>query len=184
MLAAYSDFRTITETEGLRLVDGSLNRDNLEMPHGVSMSGFLIRRLHQIHLSLFYEEAGDLGVTPVQMGVLIAIARGAGRDQSTIAEEVGADRATLAAVLARLEASGLVRRTICKQDHRQKLLYLTAKGQKLIDKLHEPSLRANERTLAPLEPEARRIFLDLLYTLIDGGNDHARTKLRISSSKD
>lgn len=146
------------------------------------MSGFLIRRLHQIHLSLFYEEAGSLGITPVQMGVLIGITRGSGRDQSSIAEEIGMDRATLAAVLVRLEASGLVRRTICKHDHRQKLLYLTAKGQKLMDKLREPFERANERTLAPLEPRSQQVFLELLQKLINGGNDHARTKLRMSSN--
>lgn len=143
------------------------------------MPGSLIRRLHQIHLSLFYEEAGNLGVTPVQMGVMVAIIKGPGRDQSSIAEEIGADRATLAAVLIRLEVNGLIRRTICKHDQRQKLLYLTAKGQRLANRLQAPLQRANERTLAPLPPEERALFLEFLAVLIDGGNDHARTKLRI-----
>lgn len=166
--------------EGPKLVDINLREDRSGTPYDTLMSGLLIRRLHQIHQSLFYEEAGNLGVTPAQMGVLTAITRGPGRDQSSIAEEIGADRATLAAVLARLEAGGLVRRTICKQDHRQKLLYLTAKGQRLAGKLQAPLQRACERTLAPLKAEERTVFMNLLYTLVDGGNDHARTKLRIA----
>lgn len=149
----------------------------------ITTSGFLIRRLHQIYQSLLSEEAEGLGVTPAQMGVLIAISREPGHDQSSIAEEIGADRATLAAVLSRLEVSGLVRRVVCKQDHRQKLLYLTAKGQRLAKKLAEPIQRANERTLAPLNRETQDLFVKLLYALIDGGNQHARTKLRIPAAK-
>lgn len=176
-------FGTITVVEGLGEVDGSLVKVTPSAPFGAPdgkpIPGFLIRRLHQIHLSLFYEEAGNLGITPVQMGVLTAIAREAGRDQSSIAEEIGTDRATLAAVLARLEANGLIRRTICKRDQRQKLLYLTAKGQRLANRLQAPLQRANERTLAPLPPAQRALFLEFLSTLISGGNDHARTKLRL-----
>lgn len=151
----------------------------LSTPKDIPAPGFLIRRLHQIHLSFFYEEAGNIGVTPVQMGVLSAIIKSPGRDQSSIAEEIGTDRATLAAVLIRLEANGLVRRTICKRDQRQKLLYPTAKGQRLVGRLQAPLRRANERTLAPLSPAERTLFLKFLSNLIDGGNEHARTKLRI-----
>lgn len=157
----------------------SLVKKHTDMLHEEVMSGFLIRRLHQIHQSLLSEEAEKLGVTPVQMGVLIAITRGPGQDQSSIAEEIGADRATLAAVLSRLEAVSLVRRVNSKQDQRQKLLYLTPKGQRLAKRLTAPIQRANERTLAPLSPEAQELFLKLLYTLIDGGNENARTKLRL-----
>lgn len=177
------DLKIITAMEGLGKVDGSFLKEKPGIPRGMPddspMPGFLIRRLHQIHLSFFYEETGSLGITPVQMGVLVAIIKGPGRDQSSIAEEIGADRATLAAVLTRLEANGLIRRTICKQDQRQKLLYLTAKGQRLANRVQTPIIRANERTLAPLRPAERALFLKFLSTLIDGGNDHARTKLRI-----
>ena len=35
--------------------------------------GFLIRRLHQIHLALFAEECKAFGVTPVQYSILTAL---------------------------------------------------------------------------------------------------------------
>ncbi len=80
--------------------------------------GFLIRRLNQIHLALFAEEAAALEITPAQLNVLAAIARHGGRDQSAIAEEIGLDRATLASVAARLEAAGFIRRSISRTDQR------------------------------------------------------------------
>jgi MarR family transcriptional regulator, lower aerobic nicotinate degradation pathway regulator len=146
--------------------------------------GFLIRRLHQIHLSLFVEEAASLDITPVQLGVLAAVAKQGGRDQSAIAEEIGVDRATLASVAARLEAGGLIRRTVSRSDQRQKLLHLTAKGKAILSKMQKPVSRASERTMAPLDPTEQELFLSLLAILVDGGNGHARAKLRLKPSED
>ena len=74
--------------------------------------GFLIRRLHQIHLALFAEECGAFNVTPVQFSILTAAAAQPGLEQARLAHEVGVDRTTLANVVARLEGRGLVRRTV------------------------------------------------------------------------
>lgn len=145
--------------------------------------GFLIRRLHQIHLALFAEEAINFEITPVQMSVLSAVGKQGGRDQSAIAEEIGVDRATLASVAARLESAGLIRRTVCRVDQRQKLLHLTAKGKAILGKMQKPLTRANERTMAPLDPAERELFLSLLAILVDGGNQHARAKLKLNSSE-
>lgn len=143
------------------------------------MPSLLIRRLHQIQQSLFCAEADKFDITLAQMNVLSAIARQAGRDQSSIAEEIGTDKATLASVLTRLETASLVRRTISKLDQRQKLLYLTAKGKRLVERMQEPLLRANARTLEPLAPPQRAEFLSLLSVLVNGGNENARTTLRL-----
>lgn len=160
-------------------MDVGIDNMNSETEACAMMPSLLIRRLHQIQHALFCEEADKFDVTLVQMNVLSAIARQTGRDQSSIAEEVGADKATLASVLTRLEASSLIRRTISKTDQRQKLLYLTAKGKRLVDKMQEPLLRANERTLEPLAPSQRAQFLSLLFALVNGGNENARTRLRL-----
>ena len=145
---------------------------------------FLIRRLHQIHLALFAEEATGIDITPVQLSVLSAVARQGGRDQSAIAEEIGVDRATLASVAARLESAGSIRRTVSRTDQRQKLLHLTAKGKTILGKMQKPISRANERTMAPLDPTERDLFLSLLTILVDGGNEHARAKLRLNPDED
>lgn len=66
-----------------------------------SRPGFLIRRLHQIHVSLFVEECGALGVTPVQFSLLSAAAQPPGLEQARLTQEVGVDRTTLASPRAR-----------------------------------------------------------------------------------
>ncbi|WP_297490223.1 MarR family winged helix-turn-helix transcriptional regulator [Acidocella sp.] len=152
---------------------GQVSRDAERQP------GFLIRRLHQIHTALFAEEAAGLEVTPPQYGVLSVIAAQPGLDQSAIAEEIGVDRATLASVVARLEAAGFVRRTISKADRRQKLLSLTPRGKAILTRMQDPVQRAQERILEPLPPKDREQFLKLLNRLVDGGNDHGRAKLRL-----
>src|SRR5688500_5546316 len=78
--------------------------------------GFLIRRLHQIHIALFMEECAQFNVTPVQYSVMSMIAEKPGLEQTSLANEVGVDRATLANVIARLEARGLLRRTTTPAD--------------------------------------------------------------------
>jgi DNA-binding MarR family transcriptional regulator len=141
--------------------------------------GFLIRRLHQIHSALFADEAEGLDITPPQYGVLSVVAAQPGLDQSAIAEEIGVDRATLASVVARLEAAGFVRRTVAKTDRRQKLLSLTPRGRTILARMQGPVQRAQERILEPLSPKDREQFLKLLNRLVDGGNDHGRAKLRL-----
>jgi MarR family transcriptional regulator, lower aerobic nicotinate degradation pathway regulator len=152
---------------------GRIERDRERQP------GFLIRRLHQIHSALFAEESAGLDITPPQHAVLAVIAQQPGLDQSAIAEEIGVDRATLASVVARLEAAGFVRRTICKTDRRQKLLSLTPRGRTILTRMQEPVQRAQERILEPLAARDREQFLKLLNRLVDGGNDHGRAKLRL-----
>ncbi len=141
--------------------------------------GFLIRRLHQIHIALFSEECAGFDVTAVQYSIMTVIALRPGIDQSQIAEEAGIDRATLANVVARLEAGGLLERITSRLDRRQRLLALTASGRALLTRMHEPVQRAHTRTVAALSPDQRSTFMQLLSALVDAGHAHGRAKLRL-----
>ena len=141
--------------------------------------GFLIRRLHQIHLALFAEECAGFDVTSVQYSIMSVIAFRPGMDQSQISEEVGVDRATLANVVARLEDSGLLKRITSRLDRRQKLLSLTPRGKALLNRMHEPVARAHARTIEMLPLREQEHFMELLAALVDTGNRHGRAKLRI-----
>jgi DNA-binding MarR family transcriptional regulator len=143
--------------------------------------GFLIRRLHQIHLALFAEECGRFGVTPVQFSLLSVVAAQPGLDQSTLALEVGVDRATTANVLARLEANGLLRRSRSAGDSRVKLIHLTAAGRRMLARMDAPARRAHERTLAGLPPSDRDRFAAYLARLVDSGNEHSRAPMRLGA---
>jgi DNA-binding MarR family transcriptional regulator len=148
-----------------------------------SRPGFLIRRLHQIHLALFAEECGRFGVTPVQFSLLTVVAARPGLDQSALAFAVGVDRATTANVLARLEANGLLRRARSPQDSRVKLAHLTPSGRRMLARMDQAARRAHERTLASLPPQERGRFTAYLARLVDAGNEHGRAPMRLGADE-
>jgi DNA-binding MarR family transcriptional regulator len=139
--------------------------------------GFLIRRLHQIHLALFAEECAVFGITPVQFSLLSVLAMQPGLDQAALAFAVGVDRATTANVVARLEKRGLLRRRSGPTDRRVKQVALTTAGHRLLARIDPHARRAHERTLETLRPAERARFVALLRALVDAGNAHGRAPM-------
>jgi len=64
--------------------------------------GYLLRRLHQIHYALFFEECAGFDITPVQYGLLTTLSLNPNLDQNSLARELGIDRTNVADVLNRL----------------------------------------------------------------------------------
>ncbi len=141
--------------------------------------GFLIRRLHQIHLALFAEECAAFDITPVQFSIMTVVAAQPGLDQTALAHEVGVDRATLANVLARLEGRGVVRRAPGRTDRRIKCVTLTASGSRVLVAMDEAVARAHRRTIEALPPARRASFMTALRLLVDEGNEYGRAPLRL-----
>jgi DNA-binding MarR family transcriptional regulator len=141
--------------------------------------GFLLRRMHQIHLALFAEECGAFDITPVQYSIMTVAGSQPNLDQAQLAYEVGVDRATLADVVTRLESKGLVTRSLLASDKRVKLVALSAKGAALLGKMREPVQRAHDRTIGALSRADQRVLMRLLTTLVDAQNDYGRAPLRL-----
>ncbi len=142
--------------------------------------GFLIRRLHQIHVAMFAEECGALGVTPVQFSILSVAAAQPGLEQGRLGQEVGVDRTTLANVVARLEARGWLSRAQGTADRRLKHVTLTPAGHAVLDAMAEPARRAHARTVAALAEPDRGVFLRSLAVLVAAGNEVGRAALRLA----
>lgn len=136
--------------------------------------GFLVRRLHQIHVALFAEECAAFDVTPVQYTVLTVVAQHSGIDQSQISEAASIDRATLANVVARLEAARLVRRALDRRDRRKKIISLTPKARTLLARMREPVFRAHARTVAALPPRDQAVFMNMLTRLVAAGEGYGQ----------
>lgn len=140
--------------------------------------GYLIRRLHQIHVAIFLEECADYGITPVQYAVMTALLNNPGADQVTIARDAGIDRTNVADVLARLEQRGIVRRRAGTQDRRMRIAHLTKKGDRIARDMEQASLSAQARLMEPLPPEKRRQLMTLMTELVDANNDFSRAPAR------
>jgi DNA-binding MarR family transcriptional regulator len=141
--------------------------------------GFLVRRLHQIHVAMFFEECKSQSITPVQYGVLTALSARPGLDQTSLAQEVGLDRSTTADVVKRLAERGLIERQPHPTDRRARQVNLTAEGKKMVKSLRIDMARAQERMLEPLQPAERAMFMHWLTVLVEANNEYSRTVLRI-----
>lgn len=139
-----------------------------------ALPGFQVRRLHQIAVALFLQEAADTGITPVQFGALQGIANQPGIDQRTLARSIGLDTSTLAGVIDRLESRALVQRSASPHDRRVRLLTLTPAGHELLAELVPAMQRAQLRILAPLPAAQRREFMRMLNTLVGANNEWSR----------
>lgn len=141
--------------------------------------GFLVRRLHQIHLALFAEECGAFNVTPVQYSLMTVLAERPGLEQLDLATEIGVDRTTIGDVLVRMEKRALLRRTVSPNDRRAKLVRLTNKGTKLHRSMEDAVQRTHDRTLDVLPPPDRAAFLRDLARLVEANNHIGRAAMRL-----
>jgi DNA-binding MarR family transcriptional regulator len=139
--------------------------------------GFMIRRMHQIAVSLFVEETGKLGVTNRQYGLLFVLEHRPGIDQISVANLLGLDRSTTGMVLKKLEQDGLVVRSVEARDRRRHSLQLTRSGKRLLSQLAGPAQRAQARVLAAFTPDERTLFLGLLGKFIGAFNESTRVPL-------
>lgn len=132
-----------------------------------SLPGHYARRVQQVAVALFVQEVGDLHLTPVQYSALQTICNLPGIDQKTLAATIGYDTSTIAGVIDRLEARGLILRQVSPADRRARLLTLTDQGLHLLAAVVPPMLRAQERLLEPLDTAERKEFMRLMKLVIE-----------------
>lgn len=143
-----------------------------------SRPGFLFRRAHQIADGIFIDECSELGLTPPQHSVLIAVAHHPGINQAEVARLLGFDRATVGQVVRRLATRHLLRRPGSPKDKRNKAIELTEQGERLLRRASAAMARISRRLMAPLRPQERTVLLELLESLINDLNSASRTPLR------
>lgn len=139
-----------------------------------SLPGHYIRRLQQIAVAIFLQETEAHGITPVQYAALHRVGMMPGVDQRTLARSIGLDTSTIAGVIDRLEARGLMLRNASPEDRRVRLLSLSEAGQTLLDAIEPDMLQAQDRILAPLPKAERSKFMRMLRALVTTNNELSR----------
>ncbi|WP_431941262.1 MarR family winged helix-turn-helix transcriptional regulator [Nocardia grenadensis] len=108
------------------------------------------------------------GLTMWAYTVLIALSRGTARGQGVLAQEIGADKTRIIAVLDDLQDRGLIERTPDPTDRRARLLELTPEGHRIAAAVQaEIQARENEQVLEQLPAADRRGFLNALRILTE-----------------
>jgi len=140
--------------------------------------GHLIRRLQQISFALFMDQTRRFEITPVQYSAILAIGNHPGIDQTALCNIIAFDRSTIGDVVTRLEKKKLIKRVSGPADRRTKSLYITPAGRRLIRDI-EPAVQSTQRLiLAPLKPNERSAFMQMLQRLVHLNNERSRAPLR------
>lgn len=139
--------------------------------------GFMLRRAHQISVSLFMEQAASFGVTTTQYGVLVILRACEGLDQIGLSKKVGLDRSTTGLVVKKLESDGLVVRVEDPEDRRRKIIVLTAKGERKLEGLRPAAAQSQAIALSAFTPEEATQFLSLLGKFVDKFNGVTRAPI-------
>jgi DNA-binding MarR family transcriptional regulator len=126
----------------------------------------LIRRTHQIAMSLFMQEVDGFDITPVQFAILNALMDEPGQDQVSLAARVAFDAATSGSVIGRLEATGWVRRQADENDRRRKRLWVTPEGCAVVSQIRRAAARTQRRLLEPLDSREQERLLQMLGKVI------------------
>ena len=128
--------------------------------------GFLIRRLHQIHVALFHEACGAFEITPLQYSLLSALAVRKTADQTTLAADIALDRTTTTGALKRLAARNFVERAVDDEDRRARLCKLTPAGAALLAKIEASARAAHRATLDGLSAREQTAFVDMMQRIV------------------
>ncbi|MDB5631408.1 MAG: transcriptional regulator, MarR family [Tardiphaga sp.] len=128
--------------------------------------GFLIRRLHQIHVALFQEACGAFEMTPLQYSLLSALAVRGTADQTTLAADIALDRTTTTGALKRLEARNLVERPVSDDDRRARICKLTPAGAALLGKIESAAREAHRATLGNLTKAEQAVFIAMMQRIV------------------
>lgn len=128
--------------------------------------GFRIRRI-QNHLSRsFAERIHRKDIKPGLFSALALISANPGISQTTLAREIGFDKATVVALLDALEHLKWAERQRAPEDRRRHALYVTKTGQKALSDLMVQAIANESKIRAALSAsELAELFatLDKLY---------------------
>jgi DNA-binding MarR family transcriptional regulator len=147
----------------------------------LTMPGHLIRRLHQISVSIFSDSVAEAGfdITSVQFAALSVLKDYPGIDQVTLAGMIAYDRVTIGGVIDRLEQKGYLTRTVSPRDRRARELHITDDGLSVQRAILPIVREAQEVMLSGLGEKERVAFMSMLSRLTEAGNEKSRAPLRL-----
>ena len=141
----------------------------------------LMHRALQLALDIYAEETGPDGLTQRQFAVLEAASLKAGLTQTELVRMTGIDRSTLADLVTRMTAKGLLERERSTLDARAKAVRLSADGQARLEEAR-PRVEAADKRIMGLLPKGQRdAFLNQLAELAaaaDAAPDAAKAEAK------
>jgi DNA-binding MarR family transcriptional regulator len=133
--------------------------------------GHLMRRALQVMNVLWSKEVSH-AITSPQFAALNALHREPNIDQRTLGERISLDRSTMAEVVARLTARGLISGERHSSDGRRKTIRLTPKGYRALQQLIPATHTMTARLVGALDAKEQAELLRLLGIVV-GTNERS-----------
>ncbi len=127
--------------------------------------GHLLRRAVQVMNQLWDEEVSHT-ITSPQFAALNALYGEPDLDQRTLGQRISLDRSTMAEVVSRLSARGLIRTERDTRDGRRKTITLTSKGLHSVQQLIPRTHAMTDRLVGALDVKQRGDLLRLLTAVV------------------
>ena len=135
---------------------------------------YLIRRMQMISTSIIAEafEGEDMSLS--EWAVLTMIDNHPDIDQSRLAETVSIDRVNTGRLVDELESKGLIERGVDEADRRVWRLRCTRRGLHTRKRLVPRALASQDKLLACLRPQDRKVFIDLMIQIVTANEKFIR----------
>jgi DNA-binding MarR family transcriptional regulator len=101
-------------------------------------------------------------VTFEQGFILLELGEKNGQAQQQLAKATDKDKPSITRLIGNMINHGLVRRGIDVKDHRVNLIYLTAKGKRILKQIHSHSRKHLEELLRDVKAEDLRIWFQVM----------------------
>lgn len=129
--------------------------------------GYLIHDVSRLRRKAFDEIVKPLGVTRAQWWIIAHLARHDGMVQTQLAQMLDVGKASLGALLDRLEATEFIERRPEPTDRRAKRVFLTKNSHQLLEQLVAAETAFNATILAGLTDKDRSELVRLLSSIKD-----------------
>jgi DNA-binding MarR family transcriptional regulator len=155
--AAAADARADLRPDVRRILDAFRLED---------VGSHLLRRAHFLAEELFAREFAAEAITPRQKAALVIVHQQPGLNQNALADRLYMDRNTVAEMVRRLVATGLLQRVGATDDQRAYQLFLAPAGAALLNRVMPRDAAVETALLERLPAEYRPLFIKCLRMLI------------------
>ena len=127
--------------------------------------GYSLRRAQVAMFAAFHDATRGMGVTPPRFTALVVIGANPGLSQTVLGNVLGIARSGVMLLADRFECEGLVERRHRADDGRAWGLYLTRRGEALLERMKRRVVAHDRRRAAVLSERERRELQRLLAKL-------------------
>lgn len=144
----------------------------------LSHPGHLLRRALQV-MNLLWDQEVSRTITSPQFAALNALYKEPKLDQSALGQRISLDRSTMAEVVSRLRARGLINTERDTRDGRRKKITLTSKGLRTVHHLIPRTHLMTRRLVGPLDAGERAELTRMLTTVVSANEKQSPPSKRL-----